>query len=495
MLSLEAVSPENDLLTDYRPTADAFDEYFDVATGKPWDHVRLLIDSLARIGRQTFSRLHHESLDYLERRGVTFTLTADSSSEAEGRILPTDLLPRCVSRLDWLRLQRGLQQRVAALNYFIADVYSGRKIFIDRVIPTELTFSSRGYFRELDYITPPGGTYIHVAGVDLARGPNGAFIVLEDNLRVPSGVAYALTNRLLSKRYLPNLVLSSAIEPVHEYPGRLASGLRKLASWSVSPLVVLLTPGARNSAYFEHCYLAQAMGAELVISSDLFVENDTVFLRSLPHPKRVDAIYRRVDDSYLDPTALRQDSLVGVPGLLRAYASGNLVLANSPGNGVADDKAVFAYVPHMIRYYLSEEPILEQAETFVCALSKQREHVLRNLSQFVIKPVSGSGGEGIFFGPAASKAEQERMAGVLRAAPRDFVGQPFFELSRVPTFVDGQVSPRRVDLRPFVLLSGADLWVMPGGLTRVASRESSYLVNSSAGGGSKDTWVGPERTS
>jgi len=477
------------LLADYVRTPGVYDEYVHSTSGLPRDHVQPLLKSLSDIDTDAFGDITRCAMSYLRRRGVTFTLPGDGSDSSGERILPADLLPRLITPAEWEHLDRGLHQRVTALNLFITDIYSSNYIVRDRIIPEELIATSSGFIPELRGIAPPGGVHIHTAGIDLARKPDGKFVVLEDNLRVPSGVAYVLENRAMMRRWLPQLFEHIGVESVQDYPKRLAGELAKLVSWSDRPTIVLLTPGSANSAYFEHSLMARTMGIELVLPSHLYVDGDTVFLRSLPRPRRVDAVYRRVDDEFLDPSVLRRDSLVGVPGLLQAYASGRIVLANSPGNGVADDKAIFAFVPKIIKYYLNQDPLLEQSETFICAVSEEREYVVERMSELVVKPVNGSGGAGIFFGPPANKAEIAKMVQAIVARPRGFVAQPFLMLSRMPTFVDGAFVPRTVDLRPFVISGTQSVWALPGGLTRGALREDSLLVNSSAGGGSRDTWI------
>jgi len=476
------------LLADYVRTPGVYDEYVHSTSGLPRDHVQPLLKSLSDIDTDAFGDITRCAMSYLRRRGVTFTLPGDGSDSSGERILPADLLPRLITPAEWEHLDRGLHQRVTALNLFITDIYSSNYIVRDRIIPEELIATSSGFIPELRGIAPPGGVHIHTAGIDLARKPDGKFVVLEDNLRVPSGVAYVLENRAMMRRWLPQLFEHIGVESVQDYPKRLAGELAKLVSWSDRPTIVLLTPGSANSAYFEHSLMARTMGIELVLPSHLYVDGDTVFLRSLPRPRRVDAVYRRVDDEFLDPSVLRRDSLVGVPGLLQAYASGRIVLANSPGNGVADDKAVYAYVPDFIRYYLGEEPIIPNVPTYLLWDDDQRADVLSRLDQLVIKPVAEAGGYGIVIGPAASDEELETCRRQIVDDPRNYIAQEVVALSRHPSLCDDHLEGRHIDLRPFVL-SGDDIEVIPGGLTRVAMRKGSLVVNSSQGGGSKDTWV------
>jgi uncharacterized circularly permuted ATP-grasp superfamily protein len=397
-----------------------------------------------------------------------------------------------VSAADWAALERGLVQRVAALEAFLDDVYGAQRILAERRIPAELVLGSKGYEPKLRGVRPPRGVRIHVAGIDLVRDPQGTFRVLEDNLRCPSGVSYVLENRNLSKRILHEALRRARVRRVDQYPSRLAAALR-----SVSPAdpdgacAVVLTPGPYNSAYFEHSFLARTMGVELVQAADLFVEGDAVFLRTTGGPRRVDVVYRRIDDAFLDPDFGNPESLLGVPGLVRAWAKGNVALANAPGNGVADDKAVYAFVPEMIRFYLAEEPLLAQVPTWVCARPEDCGVVVEHLAELVVKAVDEAGGYGMLMGPQASDAERAEFRRRILAEPRRYIAQRRLELSTCPTWdaARGEVVPRRVDLRPYVVSGAEGRWVLPGGLTRVALREGSYVVNSSQGGGSKDTWV------
>jgi len=402
------------------------------------------------------------------------------------------VIPRPIAAGDWAHVERGLDQRMRALNLFLDDVYGEQRILAERVVPPELCLGAAGYQAGLRGIRPPGGVRIHIAGIDLVRDPRGTFRVLEDNLRTPSGVSYVLENRVISKRIHARLLDVARVQPVHHYPARLAQTLRSVAPDGASdPTLVVLTPGAYNSAYFEHSFLARTMGVELVQGSDLFVDRNQVFLRTTRGARRVDVIYRRIDDAFLDPEAGRPDSVLGVRGLLRAWAAGSVTLVNAPGNGVADDKAVYPFVPDMIRFYLAEEPILEQVPTYVCLRDDDRRHVLGRLSELVVKSVDEAGGYGMLMGPQAGAAEREEFARRIRADPRRYIAQPLVELSTCPTWIPDRrrVEPRRVDLRPYVLTSREGSWVLPGGLSRVALVEGSYVVNSSQGGGSKDTWV------
>ncbi|MGC4000448.1 MAG: circularly permuted type 2 ATP-grasp protein [Anaeromyxobacter sp.] len=402
-------------------------------------------------------------------------------------------MPRIISADDWARLERGLTQRVRALELFLDDVYGEQRVFAEQPLLRDLALGSKGFLPRLRGVRPPGGVRIHVSGVDLIRDPAGTFLVLEDNLRTPSGVSYVLENRLLSKRIIPGVLDRARVHGVDAYPERLAAALR-----SVSPAdpdrcaAVVLTPGPYNSAYFEHSFLARTMGLELVQAADLYVDDEKVWARTTRGPRRVHVIYRRTDESFLDPEAFRPDSQLGVRGLMRAYAAGNVALANAPGNGVADDKAVYPFVPDLIRHYLGEEPLLGQVPTYLCARDADREYVLEHLAEMVVKVVDEAGGYGMLMGPQASAAEREEFRRRILAEPRRYIAQPRVELSTCPTWTGERMAPRRVDLRPYILNGRDGPWVLPGGLTRVALVEGSYVVNSSQGGGSKDTWVQKE---
>jgi uncharacterized circularly permuted ATP-grasp superfamily protein len=420
--------------------------------------------------------------------GITFTVY----SEAEGsidRAWPFDIIPRIIVSREWRRIEEGLKQRVRALNLFIDDIYHARSIIRDKVFPAELLADSKNFRPECMGVNPPSRVWAHVCGSDLVRGRDGVMYVLEDNLRVPSGVSYMLENRLVMKRVLPEVFQDYSIAPVDDYPSQLYQCLASLAPDKEHPNVVVLTPGVYNSAYFEHCYLAQQMGAELVEGRDLVVDDqDCVYMRTIEGLTRVDVIYRRIDDLFLDPEAFDPDSMLGVPGLLRAWKKGKVALANAPGAGVADDKVVYTYVPEIIRYYLGEDPILPNVPSYRCIEPKELEYVLSNLNKLVVKPANESGGYGMLIGPKASRAELEEFSRRIRQDPRNYMAQPLLLLSTAPTLVDETVEPRHLDLRPFIL-SGADVTVTNGGLTRVALKKGSTVVNSSQGGGSKDTWI------
>jgi uncharacterized circularly permuted ATP-grasp superfamily protein len=419
--------------------------------------------------------------------GITFNVYGNESGTE--KIFPFDVVPRIVEASEWATIERGLKQRIRALNLFIDDVYNAGRILDDRVVPREVVFGASSYLAACAGLKPPKGVWCHVVGTDLVRDKDGRFYVLEDNLRCPSGVSYVLENRTIMKRTLPQVFEALRVHNVDEYPSRLLETLRRIAPpGAKNPTVVLLTPGVHNSAYFEHSFLAQQMGIELVEGCDLVARGGYVGMRTTKGFQRVDVIYRRIDDTFLDPLTFRPDSLLGVPGLMDAYRRGNVALANAPGNGVADDKVIYAFVPKIIAYYLGEEPILPNVETYVCADDKQRKYVLENIEKLVVKAANESGGYGMLVGPHATADQHARFRELVMANPRNYIAQPMLALSRVPTLVDGHLEGRHVDLRPYVLCAD-DVYVLPGGLTRVALRKGSCVVNSSQGGGSKDTWV------
>ena len=420
-------------------------------------------------------------------QGITFTVYGDD--EGTERIFPYDLLPRILTGAEWDHLERGLAQRIRALNLFLKDIYQDGRILAEGIVPRELVYSCAHYRREMRGLRVRRDTYVSVAGSDLVRHGDGGFAVLEDNLRVPSGVSYMLANRQVMKRVFPGLFERYRVRPIDHYSQALLATLRALAPRpSAEPTIVLLTPGVFNSAYFEHTFLARQMGIELVEGRDLFVHDNVVYMRTTGGPRRVDVIYRRVDDDFMDPLTFRRDSQLGVAGLFNAFRSGNVALANAIGTGVADDKAVYAFVPKMIRFYLDEEPVLPNVETFLLTDPLQRHHVLGNLGSLVVKAVGESGGYGMLIGPHSTEAEREEFARRIEANPRNYIAQPTLALSRAPCFIEDGVEGRHVDLRPYILYSG-QATVVPGGLTRVALRRGSLVVNSSQGGGSKDTWV------
>jgi uncharacterized circularly permuted ATP-grasp superfamily protein len=431
---------------------------------------------------------NRQAADLLFHRvGITFAVYGEASGTE--RLIPFDIVPHVIPGAEWERLARGLRQRVGALNRFLHDIYHRQEILEAKKIPAEQVLHNAQFRREMVGVDVPGGVYAHVAGVDIVKHCDGEYYVLEDNLRTPSGVSYMLENRKMMMRLFPELFAQQRIRPVDHYPDLLVKTLRGMAQTGVdNPTIVLLTPGHYNSAYFEHAFLAQQMGIELVEGQDLFVLNNTVFMRTTQGPQKVDVIYRRIDDDFLDPLAFRPDSMLGVPGLLAAYRAGRVTLANAIGTGVADDKSMYPYVPEMIRFYLGEEPILKNVPTYVLREPDQCQYVLEHLHELVVKEAQGSGGYGMLVGPTASREERERYRQRVLDAPERFIAQPTLSLSCVPTYVGDDLCDRHVDLRPYVL-TGSDINFVPGGLTRVALREGSLVVNSSQGGGVKDTWV------
>ncbi len=473
------------MFTEYKPDR-GYDEYFS-ATNEPRQALKPLLSSLGRLGLEELNRNHAASGMLLKRLGATFRLNGSGSRGAE-RILPFDPLPRLISSTDWQRLERGLIQRLEAIDLFLADVYGEQRILRDGLIPREHLESSQGWRPQLQGFTPPLGRWCHISGLDLVRDGQGTWRVLEDNLRCPSGVAYFLENRRVMKRIFPSLFAGRTVQPIDDYPSHLLQTLRELAPWTESPKVVLLTPGVFNSAYFEHCYLAQQMGIQLVEGRDLICQDQRVWMRSTAGLEPVDVIYRRIDDDFLDPSVFRSDSILGVAGLMDCYRAGRVAIANAPGTGVADDKLIYAYVPAMIRYYLDEEPIIENVPTYLCQRPDDQAYVLEHLGELVVKAVAEAGGYGMLIGPHATGDEIAEFAIKIKANPRNYIAQPTLDLSTVPSLSNGELYPCHVDLRPYVL-RGKEAWVSPGGLTRVALRRGSLVVNSSQGGGCKDTWI------
>src|SRR5580658_2165016 len=473
------------LFGDY-PLDEAFDE-MRLGSGDVRAQYRALAETLAGLPPDELQRRKQAAdLSFLTQ-GITFTVYG--REEGTERIFPYDLLPRIVTAPEWDRIERGLTQRITALNLFLRDVYSDGKILSDRVIPRELVYSCKHYRRQMRGLQVPRNVYIAVVGSDLLRLKTGEFVVLEDNLRVPSGVSYMLTNRRIMKRTLPHLFHSYGVRPIEHYTQALLSTLRSIApEGRPEPSIVLLTPGVYNSAYFEHTFLARQMGIDLVEGRDLVTHDNIVYMRTTDGLKRVDVIYRRVDDDFSDPLAFRADSILGVAGLFNAYRAGNVTLANAFGTGVADDKALYAYVPKLIKYFLGEDPILDNVETFLLTEPAERRHVLDHLDRYVVKAVGESGGYGMLIGPHSTAEQREEFRELIEADPRNYIAQPTLMLSRAPCFFDGKVEPRHVDLRPYILC-GDKVTIVPGGLTRVALRSGSLVVNSSQGGGSKDTWV------
>jgi uncharacterized circularly permuted ATP-grasp superfamily protein len=438
------------------------------------------------IGALAEKRQEAEAL--FRRVGITFAVYGEGGDPE--RLIPFDVIPRILARSEWDRLAKGLTQRVKALNAFIGDVYNKQEIVKAGHVPAALITENEAFCTPMVGFTPPAGVYSHISGIDLVRTGPDDFYVLEDNCRTPSGVSYMLENREAMLRLFPGLCSDHRLQPVGHYPEELLETLKEAAppNCKGSPCVAILTPGHFNSAYYEHCFLADEMGVEVVEGADLIVENDVVYMRTTAGPKRVDVLYRRIDDDYLDPKVFKPESMLGVPGVFAAYRAGNVTLANAPGAGIADDKAIYPFVPAMIRFYLGEEPILQNVPTYLCERDDDRAYVLENIAKLVVKLARGSGGYGMLVGPHSTKAEQEEFATRIKARPQDYIAQPTLALSTVPTLADAGIAPRHVDLRPYVLM-GKEVRIVPGGLTRVALREGSLVVNSSQGGGTKDTWV------
>ena len=469
-------------------TQGFYDEMFEDGGG-PRPHASLLLETVESLSEGHLLRYKHAAERLLLQMGITFNVYGDAAG-AE-RIFPFDLIPRIVPAHEWAHIERGLQQRVHALNAFIDDIYHDQKILKDGVIPAEVVLSAASFRKQCHGLNPPHRVWCHITGTDLVRDRDGVYYVLEDNLRVPSGVSYVLENREVLKRIFPAVFEGLSVRPVSEYPGRLLEMLESIVprpTGPSGPRVVLLTPGIYNSAYFEHSFLAQQMGVQLVEGRDLMADGGGVFMKTTTGMERVDVIYRRIDDDFLDPEAFRPDSLLGVPGLMGAYKAGKVALANAPGNGVADDKVIYGYVPDMIRYYEGADPILPNVPTYLCWRDSDRAYVLEHLAELVVKSANESGGYGMLVGPHSTKEQQEEFGRKIRENPRNFIAQPTLALSRVPTIVDDHFEGRHVDLRPYVLY-GKEIYVVPGGLTRVAMKKGSLVVNSSQGGGSKDTWV------
>jgi uncharacterized circularly permuted ATP-grasp superfamily protein len=466
------------------PLAGVFDEMLHTE-GEPRSHYAAYQQWLAGISAGSMEGKRAEADLIFRRLGITFSVYGEEGGTE--RLIPSDVVPRIIAGEEWAKLELGLAQRVRAINRFLHDIYHGQDILKAGLIPPEQIFSNDQYQVAMIGIDLPHQTYAHIVGVDIVRHSDGDYYVLEDNLRVPSGVSYMLSNRKMMMRLFPDLFRHYAVRPVEHYPALLLQTLQAAAAVP-DPTVALLTPGRFNSAYFEHTFLAQQMGIELVEGQDLFVQDGYVYMRTTSGPQKVDVIYRRLDDHFLDPLTFRQDSMLGVPGLLSAYRLGHVVIANAIGTGVADDKSIYPYVPEMVRFYLGEEPILKNVPTWMCRKPDELKHVLAHLPELVVKEVHGAGGYGMLVGPTSSKAEIEAFRRVLVANPSNYIAQPTLALSSCPTFVEEGIAPRHIDLRPFVLV-GKDIRMVPGGLTRVALRKGSLVVNSSQGGGTKDTWV------
>jgi len=465
-----------------------YDELFS-GVGEPRKEARLLVENLHSLPEGELARRQLAAEKAFFNLGITFNVY-DNQAGLE-RILPFDVVPRVIPASEWEAIERGIRQRIQALNLFLDDIYHDQRIIRDGIIPEELVRSASGYREVCRGLNPPWGVWCHITGIDLVKDGDGTLFVLEDNLRCPSGVSYVLGNRQVMKRTFPQIFNAISPLPVEDYPSRLLEMLQFLGPGDRMPVVALLTPGVFNSAYFEHSFLAQQMGVDLVTGSDLLVRDNTLYMRTTRGFKRVDVLYRRIDDDFLDPLTFRSDSLLGVPGLMDVYRSGRVAIANAPGTGVADDKVIYAYVPQIVKYYLDEEILLPNVKTWMCWVPEERSYVLANLSELVIKTANDSGGHGVLIGPHASSATLEEWGRRIAANPRNYIAQPTLSLSRSPVMMGDHCEGRHVDLRPFALY-GRDVYVMPGGLTRVALKKGSLVVNSSQGGGSKDTWVVPD---
>jgi uncharacterized circularly permuted ATP-grasp superfamily protein len=473
------------LLDKYKP-GDFFDEMFS-AEGQVRPHYAALFDRFKNLDQEEFEQRRTAVDAAFLRQGITFTVYSDE--QGTERIFPFDLMPRIIPSSEWNMIETGLIQRMRALNLFLKDLYSEQRILKEKIIPAEDVLTAKHYRPEMVGVPVPKDIYIHICGSDMVRDREGTYFVLEDNGRCPSGVSYLLENRIAMKRAFPNLFSSVGVRPVDHYTQDLLTVLQYIAPpGDKPPTVVLLTPGIYNSAYFEHSFLARQMGIQIVEGQDLVVQDKTVYMRTTKGLEKVDTIYRRLDDDFLDPKVFRKDSILGVPGLVEAYRAGNVSLANAIGTGVADDKVVYKYVPDMIRFYLSEEPILENVPTYLASNPKEREYIISHLEQLVVKSANESGGYGMLVGPASTPAQRAEFKKLILENPRNFIAQPTLNLSRHPSYVEGQFEGRHVDLRPYILC-GEKITIVPGGLTRVALRKGSLVVNSSQGGGSKDTWV------
>jgi uncharacterized circularly permuted ATP-grasp superfamily protein len=482
------VVPSNPgLFEGYLQHPTAWDELFD-RTGAPHSHTARVVERLGALHFTDFQHRRANADMAFVNQGITFSVYSDRRGVE--KIFPFDLFPRTIPANEWVGLEIGLVQRIKAINLFLDDVYHDQRILKEGVIPADLVLGSKGFRREMVGFKPTGGVYVHICGTDLIRDTDGQFLVLEDNARTPSGVSYVLENRAVMKKVFPHLFADIMVRRVEDYPHRLREALESVAPAGAGapPSVVVLSPGQYNSAYFEHSFLARHMGVELVFGQDLFVQDDVVYLKTTRGPHKVDVIYRRLDDDFLDPEAFRPDSMLGVPGLFRAYRAGNVTLANAVGTGVADDKAVYPYVEEMIRFYLSEEPILRNVPTYICARPDDCNYTLAHLEELVVKAVNESGGYGMLMGPSSTATQRAEFAEKIRDNPRNYIAQPVVTLSTCPTWTEEGVAPRHVDLRPYII-SGRSTWVLPGGLTRTALTKGSLVVNSSQGGGSKDTWV------
>ena len=451
-------------------------------------HAKIISGILEKNGKKKLQEIEKNCQSTISARGINFRVYA-ANNRAEEKKWPLDIIPRIIPKSVWNKISKGLAQRVKALNLFIDDVYNKKKIFKDNVVPKELVFNSPYYIKECDGFSPKYKAWSNISGIDLIRNINGEYLVLEDNLRVPSGVSYMLENRMVMRDVFPELFTRYKVSSIHQYANKLYHCMEEcIPKRTENPHMVVLTPGIYNSAYFEHSFLAEQMGIALVEGKDLFVENDIVYMKTVKGKLKVDCIYRRLDDNFLDPKVFYKESLIGVPGLFKCWKKGNVGIVNGIGTGIADDKAIYSYVNKMIVYYLGEQPKINQVETFLCHEKKDRDYVIENISKLVVKPANASGGYGILIGARASKKEKDEMIQKIKSKPREFIAQPLEILSTLPTITESNIEPRHVDLRPFVL-SGKSIYVTSGGLTRVALRKGSTIVNSSQGGGSKDTMI------
>lgn len=477
---------KGDLLQSYLVPNAVWDEMVDTAAVR--EQYSKVMQFLNQLSIEELNKKEELAKRLFMSQGITFTVY--SSGEGIEKIFPFDIIPRIITAAEWDYIERGIKQRLKALNLFLKDIYHNQFIVKDAVVPAEMIYSCPHYLREMHNFPVPYDIYVHISGIDLIRNNDGSFYILEDNLRTPSGVSYMLENREITKRIFPDLLPGNNVRSVMEYPTLLHKNLLSLSPRQIpNPTIVLLTPGIYNSAYFEHTTLARLMGVELVEGSDLVVDNHKVYMKTTAGLQRVDVIYRRVDDEFLDPLVFNPGSMLGVAGIMSAYRKGNVAIVNATGNGVADDKAIYSFVPAMIRYYLNEEPILKNVPTYQLGKNEEREHVFKNINNMVIKKTNESGGYGMLMGSAAGEKEIEEYKAEVMKAPRNFIAQPIISLSSVPCYMDGKLQPRRVDLRPYALCGPGGIEIVPGGLTRVALREGSLVVNSSQGGGSKDTWV------
>ncbi|MES2559022.1 MAG: circularly permuted type 2 ATP-grasp protein [Bacteroidota bacterium] len=476
----------SEIFNSYHVGPNIWDEMYADSTVR--QQYSSIYDFLKAIPQSTLDGKEELAKKLFMSQGITFTVY--SSNEGIEKIFPFDIIPRIITAQEWKLIEAGIKQRLTALNRFLKDVYNEQHIIKEGIIPADMVYSCPHFLREMIGVKIPYDLYVHISGIDLIRGEDGAFYILEDNLRTPSGVSYMMENREITKRIFPELLNQNKVKSVSDYPNLLHQNLLALSPRSVpKPNIVLLTPGIYNSAYFEHTFLARFMGIELVEGRDLVVNNHNVYMKTTTGLKQVDVIYRRVDDEFLDPLVFRPDSMLGVPGLMSAYRKGNVAIINAVGNGVADDKAIYAYVPAMIKYYLNEEPILKNVPTYQLGKDDEREYVLQNINTMVVKKTNESGGYGMLMGHAATEEETQNYIKEILKNPRNFIAQPTINLSSAPCYIDGKLQPRRVDLRPYALCGPNGIEIVPGGLTRVALREGSLVVNSSQGGGSKDTWV------